>query len=348
MKRYFSLICFLAVAWYGYSQNNLQLMTYNVRNAKGLDEKRDIQRIANVILAAAPDVVAIQEVDSMSARNHCHLLKEIGVRTSMHASFAPSLKFSIGKYGLGVLSKEPPIRTKRVELPGKEEKRVMLLVEFEDYVYCSAHLSLTYDDRMQSLDIIRSYAEKVNKPFFVAGDFNDFPNSEFITNMSAEFNVLNDMTEFTFPASVPDRTLDYIVSWKHTEGTAAVTGSKVIDEPLASDHRPVVVTLRRAVSPDAILSSGPYLQGMTTDRVFISWVTNVSANSWVEYSINDATLQNQVQAYPLYDDGTIHGADVTTLSSGDTLYYRICSQETLSEGKTGHTAKSDIQTYLVP
>ena len=348
MKRYYSLICLMLLALCVHAQDNLRLMTYNVHNAKGMDGIRDLQRIANVILDAAPDVVAIQEVDSMTTRYRCHLLGELAARTHMYASFAPSIKIKLGKYGLGVLSKERPIRTKRVELPGKEEKRVMILVEFEDYVFCSAHLSLTYDDRMKSLDIIRAYAEKVDKPFFMAGDFNDFPDSEFIARMSDDYNVLSDMAEYTFPATVPDRTLDYIVSWKQTEGTVAVTNSQVVDEPLASDHRPLVVTLRRAVAPDAILASAPFLQATAPGRVFISWVTEVSANSWVEYAINETTLQSQVQAHPLCDDGTVHGSEVITLTSGDTLYYRICSQEMLGEGRMGHTAKSDIQTYIVP
>ena len=323
-------------------------MTYNVRNAKGLDDQRDIQRIANVILAAAPDVVAIQEVDKMSPRNYCDLLGELGSRTRMHARFAWSLYLGIGRYGLGVLSREQPLRTKRVRLPGQEEKRVMLIVEFKDYIFCCTHLSLTEADRMRSLDIIRSYAEKADKPFFLAGDFNAAPDSEFIARLSDDYTILNDVSEHTFPATAPSRTIDYIVSWKQTEGLASVTESHVPEEPIASDHRPVVVTLRKAVSSDAILSSGPFLQHLVDGTVAVTWVANVSASSWVEYAVDDALGMQEVTACPIYRDETVHRADIVGLASGDTLRYRICSQETLGNGKMGHTAKSTIQTYIVP
>ena len=155
MKRCLSLCALLWIFLCAYPQDIQRLMTYNVRNAIGLDGKRDLQRIANVILSVSPDVVAIQEVDSMSPRNYCYLMEELAVRTRMYASFAPAIHLGIGKYGVGVLSRERPLRTRRVSLPGREEKRVMLLVEFEDYIFCSAHLSLTEEDRMRSLDIIR-------------------------------------------------------------------------------------------------------------------------------------------------------------------------------------------------
>ena len=45
----------------------LRLMTYNVRNARGMDNSCNYQRVANVINNARPDVVAVQELDSMTA-----------------------------------------------------------------------------------------------------------------------------------------------------------------------------------------------------------------------------------------------------------------------------------------
>lgn len=323
-------------------------MTYNVHNTRGLDGKRDLQRVVNVILWVAPDVVAIQEIDSMSLRNYNYLLGELAVRTRMHASFAPALNLGIGSYGLGVLSREKPLRVERVRLPGKEERRVMLLVEFEDYVFCSTHLSLTENDRMSSLDIIREYATKSTKPFFLAGDFNALPESDFITRLNADYDILNDVTLHTFPASAPDRTLDFITSWKPTGTFVAVEESRVIDERVASDHRPVVVTLRRAVHPDAILSDGPYLQGTAERGIYVSWVTEVPARSWVECTLGSDSGQQHIPAYILFDDATVHRADMIPLTSGDTLHYRICSQEMLGEGRVGHTAKSAYHTFIVP
>ena len=51
------------------AEDVLRLMTYNVRNANGMDGICNYQRVANVINNARPDIVAIQELDSMTARS---------------------------------------------------------------------------------------------------------------------------------------------------------------------------------------------------------------------------------------------------------------------------------------
>lgn len=321
------------------------MMTYNVRNAKGLDGKRDILRVADVILSGAPDVVAIQEVDSMSPRNYCHLLGELGVRTGMHPYFAPAISLGVGSYGVGVLAKRPPLRIERVRLPGAEERRVVIIAEFDDYVFCSTHLSLTAEDRMRSLKIIRAYAEKSVKPFFLAGDLNARPESEFIDSLKVDYCILNDVDMMTFPASAPNRTLDYIALWRSTGEDYAVVSSGVIADTIASDHRPVLVILRKAVSPDAILSSGPYQQQFVPGITSVSWLTNVPSRSWVEYTVGDTDEVYCVEAYPLFHDETVHRADIANVlfstSPQGVLRYRICSQELLSKDRVGHTAKSE-------
>lgn len=348
MKRYLFLFVFLVLVMCANSQDCLRLMTYNIHNTQGLDGKRDIQRIANIILAESPNVVAIQEADSMTMRNLNYQVGELAVRTGMYGTFAPAVKLGRGGYGVGVLSRERPLKVKRVPLPGGEEKRMLLLVELEEYIFCCSHLSLTTEDLLNSLAIINNYAKQSEKPFFVAGDFNALPNSEFINLLSVDYDILNDVNELTFPADTPDRTIDYIVSWKPTAGNAAVAMSQVMDEPVASDHRPVVVTLRRAVDPEKILSSGPFVQYAIDGSLVVSWVTEVSAQSWVEFSVGDDACQKIVTAYPLYHDGTVHRVEIVGVAPGESLRYRICSQETLGQGRVGHTAKSDYCTLTLP
>ena len=58
---------------------------------------------------ASPDVVAIQEVDSMICRSgQKYVLGEIAERTQMYACFAPAIGFEGGKYGIGLLTKQVP------------------------------------------------------------------------------------------------------------------------------------------------------------------------------------------------------------------------------------------------
>ena len=87
------------------AQNTLKLMSYNIKNANGMDNVCNFQRIANVINNTSPDVVAIQEVDSMTNRSgQKYVLGEIAERTQMHGYFAPAIDYDGGKYGIGLLT----------------------------------------------------------------------------------------------------------------------------------------------------------------------------------------------------------------------------------------------------
>ena len=68
-----------------------------------------------------------------------------------------------------MLSKEKPVSYRYIALPGREEERVLLWVEFERYIFCCTHLSLTPEDRMLSLPILRREAAFAHKPLFIAG-----------------------------------------------------------------------------------------------------------------------------------------------------------------------------------
>ena len=119
----------------------------------------------------------------------------------------------------------------------------MLVVEFEKYIVVSTHLSLTEQDRMASLAVIDSVATVATKPIFIAGDLNAKPDSEFCRAMGKKMQYLSDTTAFTFPADKPNRTIDYIVAPRQQR--VEVLDRKVITEPVASDHRPLVVVLKR-------------------------------------------------------------------------------------------------------
>ena len=45
------------------AKRTLRIMTYNIHVGVGMDKKLDLQRIADVINAARPDLVGLQEVD---------------------------------------------------------------------------------------------------------------------------------------------------------------------------------------------------------------------------------------------------------------------------------------------
>ena len=116
--------------------NTLCIMSYNIRNGRGMDDVTDFRRTAAVINKVCPDVVAVQEIDSVTGRSGGKdVLREIAGLTLMHHMYAPAIDYDGGKYGIGMLSKEKPLGYRYLPLPGREEARALLVVEFEKYIY---------------------------------------------------------------------------------------------------------------------------------------------------------------------------------------------------------------------
>ena len=330
-------------------------MTYNIRNAKGMDGVCNFQRIANVISNEAPDVVAIQELDSMTTRSgQKFVLNEIAERTQMHASYAPAISFQGGKYGIGILSRKKPLDIHSYPLPGREEARMLMVAEFEDYFFACTHLSLTEEDRLASLDIIKKSVGKSDKPYFLAGDLNDTPDSKFIKALQQDFQVLTNLKKPTFPAPEPTETIDYIAVWKHRTNNFANLSAQVHEEPLASDHRPLSVQLRTAMKPSKMFRTKPYLQNPANHGMTIMWETTIPAYSWVEYGTDTLNLKRVrliIDGHAEFNE-SIHKIRLEGLTSGQTYYYRVCSQEILQykaySKKFGHTAKSDFYSFTMP
>ena len=86
MKRYLLLFVLLLVFAAGKAQQKkINILSYNVHNCIGMDNKRDYQRIADVILKVSPDVVALLELDSVTQRNNrVFALEKLKEYTKMH------------------------------------------------------------------------------------------------------------------------------------------------------------------------------------------------------------------------------------------------------------------------
>ena len=122
----------------------VNILSYNVHNCIGMDKEYNYRRIANVISQTSPDIVALQELDSVTVRNKgIHALGELEKLTGMHGTYAAAIPFQGGSYGIGILSREIPIKYKIIPMPGREEKRTLIIAEFKDYVFCATHQSLT-------------------------------------------------------------------------------------------------------------------------------------------------------------------------------------------------------------
>ena len=251
------ILCCLLSCLMVYSQDDtsqddvisLKIMTYNIRHGAGMDDVVDLDRQANVIRNATPDIVGLQEVDSVVKRSgYIPQAAVLGEKLGMHATFGPAIPLTKGKYGVAILSKEVPMSVRNIPLPGAE-KRTLLVCEFQEYVFACTHLDLEEENRLTSLSIILEEVARWEKPFLICGDWNDEPSSTLITKMKKSFyfinNITNNKANYTFPASNPTKIIDYIASYGVGSNRVfkSIKSRRVLNEPEASDHRPVVVEI---------------------------------------------------------------------------------------------------------
>lgn len=219
-------------------------MTYNVRNCHGVDDSTNYQRVADIIKRINPQIIAIQELDSATLRSKGMVaLNELAVRTGMYAEYGPTIDYLGGKYGNGVLSKEKPLSRRLIPLPGREEKRAILIVEFEEYIFCCTHFSLNAEDRLKSAEIINDLFQETSKHVFLAGDLNTLPDSDVIKEIGKNWQMLNSPSIPTIPSDYPRRCIDYLFVLKNTTHSYTVVKTMVEKETVASDHLPVWVLL---------------------------------------------------------------------------------------------------------
>ncbi len=234
------------------TDGTLRIVSYNVHNCIGTDGKRRYERIVDVIDRSAPDVIALQELDSMTIRHRRDVLGELSRRTGLHATYAPAIRIGNGRYGIGLLSREVPLTVRRIPLPGAEERRMLLVAEFERYVVLCTHFSLTEADRMASAGIILDAVRGIDKPLFLAGDMNDTPGSPMqrlltegpfdparTTGIPGRFTILNNPDLPTYKSVC----IDFIYGFDNG-ALWEVVDRGVIPEPVASDHHPVWVDVR--------------------------------------------------------------------------------------------------------
>jgi len=222
--------------------DTIKILSYNVRNCKGLDTITDYKRVGDIISRINADFVAIQELDSATERSHqVVVLNELATQTKMFATYRASINYQGGKYGIGILSKEKPINAEAIPLPGKEEKRSVLILEMAKYVICCTHFSLTEADRIASVDIVTKAVKKYSKPVFLAGDMNAKVGSTEMNNMVKDWLILNNPLQPTIPANNPRACIDFVLVKKSSEYQVKIIKSIVENEPLASDHLPVWV-----------------------------------------------------------------------------------------------------------
>ena len=329
----------------------VRVMSYNVQHCAGINMNIDYDRTADVIFRQQADIVALQELDSVTSRSKgLNQLEELAKRTLYYPVFASAIDYASGKYGVGILTRERPLSVNRIPLPGKEP-RVLLVVELKDYVMACTHLDLAEVNRLASVPLIVDEAKRWHKPFIIAGDWNDTPSSRMMKELGRYFTV-NSKNKPTFPADNPNQCIDYIASFKGHE--AITLNYKVLDEPTASDHRPLVANLRLPLKSNDLMLLKPYLQDPQPTQMTIMFQTTAPAHCWVEYGTDRdnlikkrALLDGQEVCYDIENRITLDG-----LQPGRQYFYRVCVVDLLMkhayEFHTGDTLRTSLYSFRTP
>lgn len=247
--------------------SEIRVITYNIHHGEGTDGKIDLPRIAKVLLAERPDVVALQEVDQNTRRSGgVDQPAELARLTSMSVVFGRNIDYDGGGYGTAVLSRLPVRASESVKLksfyastPEHAEQRAVQVIELGEpaspsLLFLCTHLDYRPkdDERFNSAVTINDLMRKRGDvPAIIAGDFNAMPESRVIREFAKEWEIVGYIGDtdkrqanlLTFPSAKPSRWLDYVMvrpaaQWQVVE-------SRVLEEPVASDHRPVLAVLRR-------------------------------------------------------------------------------------------------------
>ncbi len=358
MKRLFLIFTLIASGLIARAQpfaqreNTIRLMSYNIQHGAGMDNRIDIERIGNVILSINPEVVGLQEVDSVVRRSgNIDIMKMLASQTGMYPSFGHSILHDGGKYGNGVLTREKPLAVRKISLPGVDEARTALIVELERYVVVNTHLSLTDEERLQSVEIITNAIRDYSKPVFLMGDLNAGPGDAPIKWLTKEWQILTNTNQKTWPSENPEQTLDYIFGYKSNGQTYGRFQSRVVENSIASDHRPIFTDIRIKTPADKVMRTIPYLQNPGKDEMTIMWLTNVPARSWVEYGTdpNNMTRARTFLEGEMVANNLINRIHLTNLKPGTKYYYRAVSQEITRYSsyykEFGDTVKTELKTF---
>jgi len=236
----------------------IRILCYNIHYGQGTDGKYDIPRLAKVIQQTKPDLVALQEVDvGVKRSQRVHEAQRLAELTGMEVRFGPTQHYQGGLFGNAVLTRFPILDVMIQPLPYTESTpelvtyprgAIVVTIRGPDgkpLRFISTHFQHNVPaDRVAEAKAINDhFASPSDVPSILAGDMNARPDEEPIQILSKEWtNVIDKAATPTAPSTKPRSRIDYIFYRPAARFEAIET--RVIAEPLASDHRPVFAILK--------------------------------------------------------------------------------------------------------
>lgn len=248
------LLILIAAGMLSSCSSSLSVMTYNIYHGESPYKKgqSNLEEVSALIKSRNPDVVFLQEVDSMTNRTatfsngkKTDIAKALGDLTSRKGYFSKAIDFSDGGYGEGILTRQASeVIRLSLPVPSGGEGRALIGVKDRSgrktLILAGTHLCHQHvANRLAQLRAILDYYEKEKLPMVLAGDFNFRPDSEeyqLITKHFYDMAVMAGQSENTYPAEGPKNRIDYIFLSRNHAWKVKETG---VLNSQASDHIPV-------------------------------------------------------------------------------------------------------------
>ncbi len=234
-------------------QDQFTVLTYNIRYGRGLDDVQDLDRTRAVLERSHAQLIGIQEVDNRNelrsgSINQSHYLAK-SLNMSYH--YTPALNAQ-AQFGNAILTSFPMVKQDSILLPssGTNEDRSVsiaeVLVGAQPVTFMVTHLGLTQEERLEHVELIRTYLEKIATPVILVGDWNELPGSpaykkitEVLLDVATECN----QEQPTFPyLSRQKNEANVRIDFIFVTPEINVVDVEVIQN-WSSDHLPVRATL---------------------------------------------------------------------------------------------------------
>lgn len=232
--------------------DTLRVLAYNIHHGEGTDGQLDLARVARVIRAQRPDVVLLQEIDSVTARTEqVDQAQQLAGQTGLpHVAFGRFMAYDGGAYGMAILSAHPIMSQENVRLPDGAEPRTSVVARIQPVgwpamVFANVHLYRTAEERYAQTQRLVEHLADEPAPVIVGGDFNSEPDGAVMRLFESHWTVPTKPVDArrTWPAQNPEVEIDYILY--RPADQFRVVAHRVIAETDASDHRPVLLVLTR-------------------------------------------------------------------------------------------------------
>jgi endonuclease/exonuclease/phosphatase family metal-dependent hydrolase len=227
-------------------RRSFRILAYNIKHGRGNDNKVDLERTAEVIRRLNPDFVALQEVDHLVQRSGgVDQARKLALLTGLqHHAFGSFFDYQEGQYGMAVLSRNPIVQVENLRLPDGSEPRTSLVVDVKlgpkkQLKIADVHFYRTEQERLAQARRLLDFLAVEQHDIVILGDFNSKPKSSIIELFRADWEIPDKGEDhFTFRSDRPEVEIDYALI--HKDSTWSVSEIDVIEEPVVSDHRPLV------------------------------------------------------------------------------------------------------------